>query len=195
MFAYCNNIPIAAIDMDGNICVDVGIEHGTNKRKTHKYVPGTVNESLKKKTRIEDVQDDILPTSYNCYGFAIGKVLFDNPSGYTRGDTARDVFEAVQKDLGGSANCRELDGIDIPCAPGWYKVAVRCSDTDYHFIRQIRGTLYSKSGQDNIYMVSPDYVSGDRWGITRYDFDSFGADPPYTGEIIFFEIREGWDMP
>lgn len=60
--------------------------------------------------------------------------------------------------------------------------------------REPSPVFLSKSGDcpDKPIMVTPSYVLGDMWGILQYS-SPLDVNVPYTGEIIFFEIREGWD--
>ena len=136
--------------------------------------------------------------SYNCYGNAIGKQVYADPTGYHPGDSTRDTFNAVVNDLGGSAYIRELTSIDDPIADDEYRVAMKCGPTDYHFIRQLDdGTWYNKSGNDVGFIVSSSYVATGLNGKGNwfYLFADNSIDyPVYTYETIYFAIKKGWDF-
>lgn len=124
------------------------------------------------------------------------------PSGYYIGATAKEVFGMVQRDLGGEQNCR-ISSFDDAVPDGWYKVALMCSSTDYHFIRLTENGWYNKSGNDSQVggcYIPEDMVNCNRWYACgevegqNYIFNLPGY-PIYESPTgpIYFIVRIGWD--
>ena len=109
MFAYCGNNPVNRRDASGDLWVLAAIVivacavvlTGCSAE------PDPPREDLAKADSLLDKSADELTetdkNSYNCYGNGIGKQINTDPTGYTEGDSTRDTFEAVKKDLGGDA--------------------------------------------------------------------------------------------
>ena len=138
--------------------------------------------------------------SYNCYGNAIGKQIVTDPSNYRVGDDVEKTFLAVQSDLGGEKNCIRLEHADSFIEEGWYRVAMMCGPTDYHFIRQTDWGWYNKSGHDSNFegvLIDESLVMQDTWypigvrdGIVMmFPFPYYHCDDG----PLFFAVRIGWD--
>ena len=190
MFVYCGSNPVAFIDSTGTR--RVGILEAYIEASAH----GTThpNSDLAKEPDLDI--NTASPGSYNCYGNAIGKVTTKSPSGYKTGDSTRETFNAVKKDLGGS-NVRELESIDSPISKNEYKVALKCGKNDYHFIRLYGNKWYNKSGSLPGLYVNQSVVAGDIWyPMWAYNGRVYIVPPTegcYDDETIYFAVREGWD--
>ncbi len=103
--------------------------------------------------------------------------------------------KSSQGDIG-EALCIRLSGINDPIDSGWYRVALRCSTTDYHFIRQEGSTWYSKSEKLPVFSVTEAEVTGEKWyailSNSQNSYERYHIDQSYSGPIIYFAIREGW---
>ena len=203
MFAYCGNNPVNRRDASGDLWVLAAIVivacavvlTGCSAE------PDPPREDLAKADSLLDKSADELTetdkNSYNCYGNGIGKQINTDPTGYTEGDSTRDTFEAVKKDLGGDAYVRELDSIDAPIAEDEFRVAMKCGPTDYHFIRQLSdGTWYNKSGTTTGMLIPANAVEYGIFGDGKWYGLSveYGISlPVYTYETIYFAVRMGWD--
>jgi hypothetical protein len=121
------------------------------------------------------------PDSYNCYGNAIGKQIFTNPTGYETGESTETTYLRVVEDLG-SSNIRRLKGVDDSIGSDEFKVAMKCGWLDYHFIRQdSSGVWVSKSGEASWRTVPESRVTANTW--------SFGL---YNKETIYFAVKRRW---
>ena len=127
------------------------------------------------------------PLDYNCYGNAIQKAIKEMPFGYELGDSSVEVLRAVIRDLGGYGNVRILASIDSPIAPDEYKVALRCSSDDFHFIRLTDNGWFNKPGEGFGYYVDESYVSNATWSV------NLGNEPyVYDDSVIYIAIKRGW---
>ena len=201
MFAYCDNNPSICADPKGcflewlPIVVIPFLLSGCGSQDKHERTAEERNK-LRTAMNLDDLQNDSLSDlRYHCYGHAIGKVTDQNPTGYRQGDNAETVFSYVQEDLG-KDNVIRLSGINDPIDSGWYRVALRCSTTDYHFIRQEGSTWYSKSEKLPVFSVTEAEVMGEKWyailSNSQNSYERYHIDQSYSGPIIYFAIREGW---
>jgi hypothetical protein len=113
------------------------------------------------------------------------------------------TFAAVQRDLGGEANCKRLDSYSSQIEEGWYVVAMMCGKNDYHFIRQDEKGWYNKSGYDpslgGCYIYET-LVHANVWyavGILNGEYTvlNWPGCPVYYNEEgpLYFAVRIGWD--
>ena len=135
------------------------------------------------------------PSTYNCYGNALGKQIVANPTGYVRGEPTRTTFERVKDDVGEDF-VRELEAIDSPIADDETLVALRCGPMDYHFIRFDGNGWFNKSGTTKGVYISQEAVTSSIWYATyEYNGKTIVAKEYYYDdpEIIYFAVKEGWD--
>jgi len=138
------------------------------------------------------------PSTYNCYGNAIGKQIVTNPTGYQKGDSTQKTFEAVINDLG-KDNVRRLNSINDPIGDDEFMVALKCGPSDYHFIRLDGNHWYNKSGTAPGLYIDQSLVVADTWfAIWMNNGQAYMGDPRYgypyyDDETIFFAIKAGWD--
>ena len=188
MFAYCGNDPVGRTDPTGRLFVALPLLNGVVQEKESPPYDGPLAAEANLEV-IKNLSDDM----YNCYGFAIGKAIYRDPTGYKIGDDVESVFRCVQADLG-PENCKRLSSIDEPIGAAWYRVALRCSETDYHFVRQQGSIWYSKSERLPVYSVSISEVTNIIWFAIQSDAlnSRYCYDRSYDGDIIYFAIRKGW---
>ena len=203
MFAYCGNNPVNRADPDGeffgHIIVALIIIGGILVSATSCSKPKSVRADIKNAPAL-DISKAPSKT-YNCYGNALKKQINTNPTGYQKGDSTESTFAAVQSDLGGEKNCKQLSSIDSPVDEGWYKVALMCGDTDYHFIRLTEDGWHNKSGAESWFpgcYVTENMVANNKWypvglidgkpTVLKNNTVYYNEDGP-----LYFEIRIGWD--
>ena len=199
MFAYCGNNPIKTSDPTGEffltvvatvaavaLCAVAMTGCSSNKRSS-------ARSDLSKAPNLDI--NSARPETYNCYGNGIGKQIFTNPTGYSKGDSTAKTFEAVKSDLGGDRYVRRLDSIDSPIGTDEFRVALKCGPMDYHFIRQDENGWYNKSGAGAGLYVNESVVTSDVWyamwaenGTAYYSPDVY-----YDDETIYFAVKIGWD--
>ena len=208
MFAYCENNPVNRCDPSGQfwgpliaivalvaVCAVTASGCGSTSASTNEV--SNLNKKLASK-RNRDIDKHYFE-AYNCYGNATRKLADMDPTGYTNGDSTREVFEMVKADLG-SQYVRELDSIDAPIAADEYRVALKCGPTDYHFICEYESGWYNKSGTKKGLYVDKSVVMADVWqarwldrfGVERVG-DPIEGYPLYTYETIYFAVKVGWD--
>lgn len=207
MFAYCGNDPVNNIDPSGQCWLTALIVAVVVVVVCTVCLTGCSSQSKSPRSDLANAPDlDINSASngsYNCYGNAIKKQIVTNPTGYKKGDSVETTFSAVQEDLGGEHNCRRLDSFDSPVENGWYKVAMMCGETDYHFIRLDENGWYNKSGSDKSVggcYIPESMVNATTWlgvGVvngTAYIFNRL-QDPIYNNANgpLYFAVRNGWD--
>ena len=199
MFAYCNNNPVIYSDPDGKFLFGAillgaligcalllnGCAQPSEPPSNHNYLASQPDLDVK----------EAPASSYNCYGNALGKQVVANPTGYERGDSTQQTFEAVKKDIG-SENVRQLDSIDSPISENEYKVAMKCGPVDYHFIRLDNDGWFNKSGTTAGAYIDQSIVEQDTW----YPIVGINGDPLvikgstyYDDETIYFAVKVGWD--
>ena len=196
MFAYCGNNPVNRVDPEGKSWIALLIVVAVSALILSGCSSDPSPRSDLAKAPDLDV-DTASPDSYNCYGNGIGKQINTDPTGYKQGDSTRETFEAVKKDLGGDHYVRELDSIDSPIADDEFRVAMKCGPTDYHFIRQLDdGTWYNKSGLTTGLPIPEEYIVNGPFGNGiwyGYSVEYGISFPFYTDETIYFAIKKGWD--
>ena len=190
MFAYCGNNPICRTDSSGESWFVALIVIGVCALTLSGCSAPEIRDT-------PDLDIDIAPvTSYNCFGNGIMKEVVANPPGYTRGDSVQKTYDAVVSVVGDD-NIRLLTGIDDVVYDNECKVALRCGQTDYHFIRETENGWYNKSGTYGGLYVSEEYVLGDEWYAQGYHpyTGNFVEDKNtcYTGRIIYYALRVDWD--
>ena len=193
MFAYCGNNPINRIDASGEWWIFAAI--------VTIFCVVTLSSCSSDEPRkdLANASDlDVFTAgslTYNCYGNAIGKKIVTNPTGYQKGDSTRETFEAVKNDLGRD-NVRELDSIDAPIGADEYRVALKCGPEDYHFIRQYNNNIwYNKSGTTTGCFVYQSVVESAVWYAmyrTKYGVIR-DSSIYYDDETIYFAVKVGWD--
>ena len=203
MFAYCGNNPINRVDPEGDffghIIAALVIVAGILVTASSCSKPKPIREDIK---NAPDLDISKAPSeTYNCYGNAINKQINTNPTGYKKGDSTKKTFAAVQSDLGGEINCKQLSSIDSPVDEGWYKVAMMCGNTDFHFIRLTEDGWFNKSGAESSFpgcYITEEMVERNTWypvgllngrpTILKNNTKYYDADGP-----LYFQIRIGWD--
>ena len=191
MFAYCGNNPVIRSDPSGKFGVASLILVA---------VTFVVLSSCYATAKLADAPDLNRSTasnnSYNCYGNAVGKQTFTNPTGYKKGDSTEKTYEAVKKDVGAN-NVRRLDSVNDSINENENLVALKCGPDDYHFMVREDGIWYNKPGGTPLIInESLDIVTADKW-TGRY-LNSNGkihTEPSlyYDDETIYFALVKEWD--
>ena len=192
MFAYCGNNPVNRIDPSGQSWLDPIIEMLDALRPLL---------GLPKKDLVEAPDLDVNtanPENYHCYGNAINKKIYTDPTGFVHYSSVEDVYSCVVFDLG-YRNVRRLNSIDDPIGEDEYMVALRCGEMDYHFIRLDDSGWYNKSGPlAGIYIDRSDVLQKTWYPITikngkkKVRDTGFGLSY-YEGATIYFAVKKGWD--
>ena len=204
MFAYCGNNPVNRKDPTGQFWITalivtavVAVCTVTLSGCSSQSAPSSPRSDLANAPDLD--VSTASPGSYNCYGNGIGKQICADPTGYIRGDSTRETFEAVKNDLG-SNNVRELTSISDPIGDDEFKVALKCGPMDYHFIRLDSNGWYNKSGNAPGLYIDQSVVAEDIWyamwmnngqayvGNPKYGF------PFYNDETIYFAVKVEWDV-
>ena len=200
MFAYCQNDPINMSDSDGKMPVRNRMLLMTDAGSYSNGKPCPVNPRLASAPSLLGKSADELSRieryTYNCYGNGIGKQILDDPTGYVPGESTLTTYCRVVKDLGGSHNVRKLKSIDDPIRKDEFRVAMKCGQIDYHFIRQLEdGTWYNKSGRTIGTYATVEDVMANTWTsiYMKNDERRYGDIGLYTYETIYFAVRIGWD--
>ncbi len=196
-FAYCNGNPIASYDPVGTRtfeccpygdCYYCKLARNVGAAKPYVDMPGS---------------DD--PTSPNCYAYAIGSSVNEQP-GKTSGRTptkwndVNDVGKSVEADLKAKGyTVREISGPNAKVYENEFKIALRVGTQpyaynphtgqlyyDYHFMRQTNtGQWAEKHGCGGASILwdtgmTPDTIP---WTL--------GGVPYYDSEIIYYAVGEG----
>ena len=204
MFAYCGNNPVNREDSTGRFWITalivtavVAVCTVTLSGCSSQSAPSSPRSDLANAPDLD--VSTASPGSYNCYGNGIGKQICADHTGYIRGDSTRETFEAVKNDLG-SNNVRELTSISDPIGDDEFKVALKCGPMDYHFIRLDSNGWYNKSGNAPGLYIDQSVVAEDIWyamwmnngqayvGNPKYGF------PFYNDETIYFAVKVEWDV-
>lgn len=95
-----------------------------------------------------------------------------------------------------TALCIRLSGINDPIDSGWYRVALRCSTTDYHFIRQEGSTWYSKSEKLPVFSVTEAEVTGGKSGMLFFQIAKIHMSDtilinPIVGRLSILQSERG----
>ena len=199
MYAYCGNNPVMRVDHTGEVwwvvaAVAVVIVACTVVLSSCSSNSSS-NSAISNLANAPDLDiDTATSNSYNCYGNGIGKQIIANPSGYTKGDSTRETFEAVKKDLGAD-NVRELSSINDPIGDDEFMVAMKCGPSDYHFIRLTENGWYNKSGTTNGLYIDQAIVESSIWYAMWSNNGKAHIYPNvyYDDETIYFAVKVGWD--
>ena len=201
MFAYCSNNPVMYVDPNGEfpwliailvaaICTVVlsscsKPESDVGAPQPYVDMPGS---------------DD--PTSPNCYAYAIGSPVNEQPGGAsgripTRWNDVNDVGRSVKADLKAKGyTVREISGPDAKVYDNEFKIALRVGtkpyayniytgelNYDYHFMRQTNtGQWAEKHGYGGASILWDEGMTPDTIPWTLGDV------PYYDSKIIYYAI-------
>ena len=190
MYAYCGNNPVNCADPSGQLWrIVIGVVLVVGLVVS---LPGC-SEPNKRFVKAPDLDIAKAPAdSYDCLGNALNKQTDINLIGYTPGDSTDFVRDYV-RDIVGVGYYRPLDSIDSPIYDNEYRVAVKTSDRDYHFIRETEHGWYDKPGDMAGRYVEPAYVDGVEWSYTKNIFDDLTETSCYNTDTKYFAITIGWD--
>jgi len=190
MFAYCSNNPVNRVDSTGQFWLTALAITAVVAICT--FTLSGCSDPSNSFAKAPDLDIDTAPAkTYDCLGNALNKQINSNLIGYTKGDSTDFVREYV-RDIVGVGYYRPLDSIDSPIYDDEYRVAVKTSDVDYHFIRETEFGWYDKPGDLAGSYVKPEYVDGAVWSYTKNIFDE-EVTSYYNTDTKYFAITIGWD--
>jgi len=197
MFAYCLNNPVNMMDSTGEFSIGIAVKRAVLElAAAARSFTGEPNPDLVNAPDLDI--DTATEDSYNCYGNALGKQTVTDPVGYNHGDSTRETFELVVRDLG-KENIRELDSINSPIFEDEYMVALKCGPYDYHFIPFDGERWYDKPGRNTGFYVDQSFIEAEIWYTWYMEEGTVkSADLKwgylyYDDETIYFAVKVGWD--
>ena len=190
MYAYCGNNPVNRVDSTGQFWL--AALAFTSVVAICTFTLSSCSDPSNSFAKAPDLDINTAPANtYDCLGNALNKQIDSNLIGYTQGDSPNAARECV-RDIVGFRYYRPLDSIDSPIYDYEYRVAVKTSDVDYHFIRETEFGWYDKPGDLAGSYVKPEYVDGAVWSCTKNIFDE-EVTSYYNTDTKYFAITIGWD--
>ena len=200
-FAYCLNNPVRFSDDSGSRCVEDGPNSRwvmvTNSGNVVSGGPPTSNVGAAKP--YVDMPGSSDPTSPNCYAYAIGSPVNEQPGGTSgripqKWNDVNDVGESVEADLRAKGyTVRKISSPDAKVHDNEFKIAFRVGTKplrykqylfyDYHFMRQTdTGQWAEKHGTGGASILWDVGMTPDTIPWTA------NGEPYYDSEIIYYAV-------
>ena len=195
MFAYCGNNPVNYQDPSGQSLISILVW-------LYRFLIGRISTPYGAATKYSPTDS----SEYNCFAYALGETKWRDVGGaesvdsFDVNDVANVVLEDVRKT---GRSIRIIDSYDAPIAVNEYRIAMRTSDRDYHFMKQHSDGTWSHKpsifSSRLIEGVNPDAVS---WDVPIYDkqlWEIWGDVVEvgiernfYDSETVYFAVTRGW---